>query len=121
MENTKGVNLGARSKESDSMKSENLENTKSDNNRAIDQESNRKSISEKDNNHKVSKRGYREVKNLGGKSKTNDGRSISKKDKKLGHRREVDGGKVEYKNQFFLFQPPSTLTRSKSQFRHCLK
>ena len=84
------------------MKSETLENTKSDNNRAIDQESNRKSISEKDNNHKVSKRGDREVKNLGGKSKTNDGRSISKKDKKLGHRREVDGGKVEYKNQKFF-------------------
>ena len=102
MENTKGVNVGARSKESDSMKSENLENTKSDNNRAIDKESNRKSISEKEGNHKVSKRGDTEVKNLGGKSKTNDGRSISKKDKKLGHRREVDGGKVEYKNQKFF-------------------
>ena len=83
------------------MKSETLENTKSDNNRAIDQESNRKSISEKDDNRQVSKRGDREVKNLGGKRKTNDGRSISKKDKKLGHRREVDGGKVEYKNQKF--------------------
>ena len=121
MENIKGENLGARSKESDSMKSENLENTKSDNNRAVDQESNRKSISEKEGNHKVSKRDT-EVKNLGGKSKTNDGRSISKKDKKLGHRREVDGGKVEYKEQkFFLFQPISTLTKSKSRFRHRLK
>ena len=95
MENIKGENLGARSKESDSMKSENLENTKSDNNRAIDQESNRKSISENEDNLRVSKRVDTEVKNLGGKSKTNDGRSISKKDKKLGHRREVDGGKVE--------------------------
>ena len=102
MENTKDENLGARSKESDSMKSENLENTKSDNNRAIDQESNKKSIGEKDNNLQVSKRGDTKVKNLGGKSKTNDGRSISKKDKKLGHRREVDGGKVEYKNQKFF-------------------
>ena len=102
MESIRGENLGARTKESDSMNSENLENTKSDNNRAIDKESNRKSISEKDNNPKVSKRGDREVKNLGRKSKTNDGRSISKKDKKLGHRREVDGGKVEYKNQKFF-------------------
>ena len=102
------------------MKSETLENTKSDNNRAIDQESNRKSISEKEGNHKVSKRGDTEVKKLGGKSKTNDGRSISKKDKKLGHRREVDGGKVAYKNQkFFLFQ--ITLTRSKSRSTHHLK
>ena len=104
MENIESENLGAKTKESESMKSENLENTKSGNNRAIDKESNRKSISEKDNNLKVSKRGDREVKNLGGKSKTNDGRSISKKDKKLGHRREVDGGKVEYKikNQKFF-------------------
>ena len=85
------------------MKSETLENTKSDNNRAIDQESNRKSISEKEGNHKVSKNGDTEVKNLGAKSKTNGGRSISKKDKKLGHRREVDGGKVEYKKQKFFF------------------
>ena len=103
MENIKGENLGARTKESDSMKSENLENTKSDNNRAIDKESNRKSISEKEGSHKLSKRGDTEVKNLGAKSKTIDGRSISKKDKKLGHRREVDGGKVEYKNQKFFF------------------
>ena len=103
MENIRGENLGVRTKESDSMKSENLENTKSDNNRAIDQESNRKSISEKDNNLQVLKRGDTGVKKLGGKSKTNDGRSISKKDKKLGHRREVDGGKVEYKNQKFFF------------------
>ena len=102
MENMKGENLGARTKESDSMKSENLENTNSNNNRAIDQESNRKSISENEDNLRVSKRVDTEVKNLGGKSKTNDGRSISKKDKKLGHRREVDGGKVEYKNQFFF-------------------
>ena len=102
MENIKGENLGARTNDSDSMKSENLENTKSDNNRAIDQESNKKSIGEKDNNLQVSKRGDTKVKNLGGKSKTNDGRSISKKDKKLGHRREVDGGKVEYKNQKFF-------------------
>ena len=102
MENIKGENLGARTKGSDSMKSETLENTKSDNNRAIDKQSNRTSISEKDNNLQVSKNGDTEVKNLGGKSKTNDGRSISKKDKKLGHRREVDGGKVEYKNQKFF-------------------
>ena len=103
MENIDCENLGARTKESDSMEtSENLENTKSGNNRAIDKESNRKSISEKDNNLKVSKRGDTEVKSLGGKSKTNDGRSISKKDKKLGHRREVDGGKVEYKNKKFF-------------------
>ena len=102
MENIESENLGAKTKESDSMKSENLENTKSDNNRAIDKEVNRKSISEKENNLKLSKRGDTEVKNLGGKSKTNDGRSISKKDKKLGHRREVDGGKVQYKNQKFF-------------------
>ena len=72
MENIKGENLGARTKERDSMKSENLENTKSDNNRAIDKESNRKSISEKEGNHKLSKRGDTEVKNLGAKSKTNE-------------------------------------------------
>jgi len=97
MESIRGENLGARTKESDSMNSENLENTKSDNNSAIDKESNRKSTSENKDKLKVSKRGDTEVKNLAAKSKTIDGRSISKKDKKLGHRREVDGGKVEYK------------------------
>ena len=111
MENIRGENLGVRTKESDSMKSENLENTKSDNNRAIDKESNRKSISEKDNNLQVLKRGDTGVKKLGGKSKTNDGRSISKKDKKLGHRREVDGGKVAYKNKKFFLLPPKLQRR----------